>query len=739
MSTTELERMIITLEAATEVFRADMRKHDQTLAKSQRTVTRLTARMDRSWHKFEKSVSKRIKRMSTNIFSLRSAFGVVAGTAGIGLMIKRGLDLADSMDKSAAAAAISVERYQELKFASSQAGLAQAQLDVALQSLNRRFGLATDGNRTYASAFADLGVELRDAQGNIRSTDAVLEDSLRALAAIEDQALQTARASIIFGDDAGKKLPLLLRDGIEGLDSMRQKARELGLVLDQEAITKAVNARDKLSALGDSINTQLASAVANNAEAIEALAEAVGEALPDLIRLTREALIAFGLIEAGPRDLLRQLESGKLSQGELARDFGLFPAWTLIRELLTDADGARAAENQGQINALLEYLAAEAMSRPRRGGNNRDNRKDGTSPISDVQRSRYGGAVPVPGTNPLRDLTAPHPFQDRIDADRAAEENTRREEEERIRTERNAGMDQIMEKLNARTEQHNELLREGASLTEALLSPTERYQATLARLNEMLEAEAITPETYARALEQANIQLREATAATSGFYREFIEGNMEWMRDGRLSLDSLTDASLRAKDAIVNELINGALLSLIETVTNMDLDGRNGIGGVGGLFGSILGAFGLGSSAGAAPMSNAAGGASAPLALLAKGGVMTDKGPMPLNRYSKGGVARSPQLAMYGEGRQPEAYVPLPDGRNIPVKMDAPAPANNNAGTTVNIINNTGQPATQSRTRGADGREMIQLVIGEVASDIRQNGKVGQSISNTFGVNRAAR
>ena len=52
----------------------------------------------------------------------------------------------------------------------------------------------------------------------------------------------------------------------------------------------------------------------------------------------------------------------------------------------------------------------------------------------------------------------------------------------------------------------------------------------------------------------------------------------------------------------------------------------------------------------------------------ADGGVMTSAGPMPLRRYAGGGVARSPQLAMYGE-RGPEAYVPLPDGRSIPVKV----------------------------------------------------------------------
>lgn len=54
----------------------------------------------------------------------------------------------------------------------------------------------------------------------------------------------------------------------------------------------------------------------------------------------------------------------------------------------------------------------------------------------------------------------------------------------------------------------------------------------------------------------------------------------------------------------------------------------------------------------------------------AKGGVMSSAGALPLSKYASGGVANSPQLALFGEGRQAEAFVPLPDGRRIPVAME---------------------------------------------------------------------
>jgi hypothetical protein len=59
---------------------------------------------------------------------------------------------------------------------------------------------------------------------------------------------------------------------------------------------------------------------------------------------------------------------------------------------------------------------------------------------------------------------------------------------------------------------------------------------------------------------------------------------------------------------------------------------------------------------------------SAVISAFANGGIMTSSGPLPLNFYANGGIARSPQVSIWGEAG-PEAYVPLPDGRSIPVTM----------------------------------------------------------------------
>ena len=106
--------------------------------------------------------------------------------------------------------------------------------------------------------------------------------------------------------------------------------------------------------------------------------------------------------------------------------------------------------------------------------------------------------------------------------------------------------------------------------------------------------------------------------------------------------------------------------------------------------------------------------------LFAMGGVMTDKGPLPLKRYASGGIATSPQLALFGEGSRPEAYVPLPDGRSIPVTMKGGG--NNVSVESINItVQNTGEdlsPASQKRL----ANQVQGIVLSTLVNERRSGG-----------------
>jgi lambda family phage tail tape measure protein len=95
----------------------------------------------------------------------------------------------------------------------------------------------------------------------------------------------------------------------------------------------------------------------------------------------------------------------------------------------------------------------------------------------------------------------------------------------------------------------------------------------------------------------------------------------------------------------------------------------------------------------------------------ADGGVMTAQGPLPLRGYASGGIANSPQLAVFGEGSRPEAYVPLPDGRTIPVTMSGGAAgASLGSSTVFNISVNVSDAGASTRGDNAGGRDLGQAV-----------------------------
>jgi hypothetical protein len=109
-----------------------------------------------------------------------------------------------------------------------------------------------------------------------------------------------------------------------------------------------------------------------------------------------------------------------------------------------------------------------------------------------------------------------------------------------------------------------------------------------------------------------------------------------------------------------------------------------------------------------------------PGAGFAMGGIMTNDGPVPLKKYARGGIANSPQVALYGEGSMPEAYVPLPDGRRIPVAMQGGGGGN----TTVNVsVDAKGSQVQGNAGQGEKlGRAISQAVQAELIKQRRPGG-----------------
>ncbi|HBY5325907.1 TPA: phage tail tape measure protein [Klebsiella pneumoniae] len=118
----------------------------------------------------------------------------------------------------------------------------------------------------------------------------------------------------------------------------------------------------------------------------------------------------------------------------------------------------------------------------------------------------------------------------------------------------------------------------------------------------------------------------------------------------------------------------------------------------------------------------------------ANGGIFGREGVVPLRAYQKGGIATSPQLAMFGEGSMNEAYVPLPDGRTIPVTLSAESAGKStgNAVSPVSIqINVTKDGRTSKSSSGSESnlwngaaRQIKSIVLETIAEEKRSGGSL---------------
>jgi hypothetical protein len=157
---------------------------------------------------------------------------------GLAALVNRSISAADAIGKTADKIGVGVEALQELRFAAKASGVEQQTLDMALQRFVRRTAEAAQGTGEAKDALAQMGITLRDQDGHLRRSEDPLADVADAFARIEDPAERVRLAFKLF-DSEGVALVNLLSDGSGALDPMRERARDLGIVLDEHLVRDA--------------------------------------------------------------------------------------------------------------------------------------------------------------------------------------------------------------------------------------------------------------------------------------------------------------------------------------------------------------------------------------------------------------------------------------------------------------------------------------------------------------------
>ena len=177
-------------------------------------------------------------------------------------------------------------------------------------------------------------------------------------------------------------------------------------------------------------------------------------------------------------------------------------------------------------------------------------------------------------------------------------------------------------------------------------------------MRERAAAEQLRQEADKAAKEEQG-KIEKATAFARETFKGFFSDLKDGLKKGQGLWEAFGNAARNALNKITEKIVdlvsNKLLDQLFDGLGNVLGGSGGGQGGAAGGDGGIFSFIGKGLRAFAS-------------FLFAGGGIMTSRGPVPLRKYSGGGIATSPQLALFGEGSVPEAYVPVPSGR-IPVEL----------------------------------------------------------------------
>ncbi len=223
---------------------------------------------DATGHAFS-SVQKRIAGFTRSIFNMRNVMVGAAGAAGIGYMIKRNLEAADVIAKTADAVNVSTDAWQKYLFMADRVGVSSKQMESGLGAFTKRLGELRAGTGTLSTMLGKTNEELRDTLTAAETSEEALEIYLRAMARVENQSDRTALMTAAFGRTAGIELARMVQNGEAGMDDLAAAFEKYGVVIDEQALRKSEAAIDAMTNLQTAIRSRVMSAVVELAPRIE--------------------------------------------------------------------------------------------------------------------------------------------------------------------------------------------------------------------------------------------------------------------------------------------------------------------------------------------------------------------------------------------------------------------------------------------------------------------------------------
>lgn len=223
------------------------------------------------------------------------AAGVAAaGAVGMAALTKAAIDNADAMYKQSQITGVQIGELSKLAHAGEGADVEFSDLTGSLGKFNKGIVAAAEGTGAQADAFKILGINIKNTDGSLKTTNELFGEVAQAFSQVEDGANKTAIAQDLFGKSGAALIPLL-NGGKQGLKDAGDELERMGGVLDEKTGKAAERFNDNLHALNKSL-AHLGTVVAK--EVSEPLADLSG-VLSDPATQEGLASIAKGIVAVG--------------------------------------------------------------------------------------------------------------------------------------------------------------------------------------------------------------------------------------------------------------------------------------------------------------------------------------------------------------------------------------------------------------------------------------------------------
>ena len=291
---------------------------------------------------------------------------------------KAGAAYADDFLTLATNTGVATDTLQELAYMEGIADVSTGDVAKAIQKLKKTMATAEDQNQSYAkkmaqaaqetdaqkraqkeasielgstaAAYAELGVAVKDANGNFRKGEDVFFDMIAALGKVEDETKRDTMAMTLMGKSATDLNPIITA-GADALAQMRQEAHDTGYVLSGSALSalgKQQDAMDRLDKKTEALSNRFASKLAPSMEKAYSL---MGDALdnPRVKRGLDVVAEGIGSLISGASELAAKVLPGL---------FSIFDLGDARLKYLTDDQLALVASVDESKQAHEEMISA---------------------------------------------------------------------------------------------------------------------------------------------------------------------------------------------------------------------------------------------------------------------------------------------------------------------------------------------------------------------------------------------